>query len=419
MRWWTHRDTWMCGAGWAGLVSLIYLGSLVTFESPTASGCSGGSTSSPAPNDHFGVQLLVASLSVGRNAFFTVSGTAEGLATEAPLERVSIDVKTEAGEPVSGVASIVDDLWYAGDTRRHVLIGWQAAETRTVGEILVATVVVNNANGGSHQSLSLEVSEELPALAEPELAFRDWGYVTTDSGAAQDCAAERPCVYGAQFGSETRRLTQVTLDLPRPWTPIAVAWKYSFEAVPNYPQPIELPQSYVGQGPTLDKAWTAKVRFESQADEYCIRILVTDLLGGQQRAVERCGAPEPGVPEIVEDAISSCTSASIPPEDLERWCLALRNLRPECEAFSAPGTAGASGIAGNGGQLDGRAITDSRSSRACSLAGAPSPGSNLALGAWTFLMLLAARRRKQRDAMSLTSRPRRSREAPASASSFV
>jgi hypothetical protein len=396
MRWWTRRDTWVCAGCWVALGSLFYLGSLVTFESSTASGCSGGLTGNSVRDDSVGVQLLVASLPVGRDAFFSVSATVEGAAADVPLERVSIDVKNEAGDPVPGAARIVDDFWYEGEKRRNVLIGWQATEPRLVGEILIATVVTTSAAGGSHQSLSLQISDGAPALAEPDLGFRDWQYVTTDSGAALDCAPARPCVYSAQFGSELRRSTQVTLELPRPWTPIGVAWKYSFEAVPNGPQPTSLPRPYVAQGPPLDNARTAKVRFETQADEYCVRINVSDLHGDQQQSVERCGAPDGPTPESVEDRISECTSSSIPPEDLERWCRANRAFQPGCEPFSepSPGTAGATGIAGNGGQLDAPDST-SRTSRACSLAGAPTPDSNLALGVWTLAMLMAARRRKR------------------------
>jgi hypothetical protein len=404
MRWWTRRDTWVCAGCWVALVSLFYLGSLVTFESSTASGCSGGSVGSPTYDDSFGVELLAASLPVGPDAFFSVSGTAQGSAAEAPLERVSIDVKTEAGDPVPGAASLLYDSWYEGGKRRQVLIGWQATEPRLVGEILIATVVTTSAAGRSHQSLSLKISDGGPVLGEPDLGFRDWQYVTTDSGVARDCAPAAPCVYSAQFGSDLQRSTQVTLELPRVWTPVVGAWKFSFEAVPDKPQPTSLPSPYIAQGPPLDNQRMAKVRFETQADEYCVRIIATDLRGTQERAVERCGSPEAPPPEIIEDGISDCLSSSIPPEDLERWCRANGGARLECEGFfeappsaqppSNPGMAGANGIAGNGGQLDASDST-SRTSRACSLAGSPSPDSNLALGAWALALLVAARRRKR------------------------
>ena len=397
MRWWTRRDTWVCAGCWVALVSLSYLGSLVTFESSTASGCSGGLSGSTTHADSFGVQLLAASLPVGPDAFFSISGTAEGSAAEAPLERLSIDVKSEAGEPVPGATSLLDDSWYEAGKRRHVLIGWQAAEPRIVGEILIATVVATSAAGRSHQSLSLKISDGVPELGEPDLGFRDWQYVMTDSGEARDCAPARPCVYSAQFGSELQRSTEVTLELPRVWTPVMVAWKYSFEAVPEKSRLTSIPLPYIAQGPLLDEQRTAKVRFDTQADEYCVRIIATDLRGTQERVVERCGSPEATPPEIVEDGISDCLSSSIPPEDLERWCRANGGARLECEGL--PGTAGVSGIAGNGGQLDARDST-SRTSRACSLADSPGPDSNLALGVWTLAMLMAACRRKRNPTAS-------------------
>ena len=312
------------------LVSVAYialLGPPGAIES--AEGCTAG-----APSTDSGLELAFphtesGSIPVGRDGFVTLKVDGQGSA-DAVLERISIQVRNEAGDLIVGKAKELRSV--QGSENFSVMVGWQSDAELPSGELLDASATAE----GASKMGKLLVRDEVAEIEAPSFTLDDWRMVIRDTGAELACVAETSCgQYEAKVGSELERVTAASLRLEFPQAPVTVAWTFTTEEV-------------VGKGSLVASAtWDTlnhrlglgDVAFRGNHEEYCVRVVARDLRGGEARATEVCSEPEAGLMELNQDRIDQCLT---PPKGLEaRWCEEHPDRR-ECKEVD-PGPGGSAG----------------------------------------------------------------------------
>jgi hypothetical protein len=396
---WRHRSDWLFGVCSAALIPLSYFGSFLVFESADAYSSTGG-RSPDVPQPPFdGVTIpkgLDLAVPVGLDAFFSFEAIARGVASEAPLDSVTFEVRNEAGELVPGTAKILDDQRTDEPQYAELLIGWEAAELLPEGAVLDATVRMRSSVEEAPGRAILTVSDASPVLTEPHFQFRFWTHVITDRGALLECGTGAPHA----FGSEVVEFDHNWLEfLSAQMPPIAVAWKYTLETTPETGAADPLPLRFFNLGPSYsDTVSKVDLSFEGQRSEHCISITARDLRTDLEHSQELCSEPGPTTGTQNSDAIAACRFEDLPPGDeyRERWCRA-HEQPPECQPI-VDGTAGAPGDPEQPPNVDDHDDKAHRTSQACALTTPPRPTAGDAAALWSFALLLAAwvRRKKGR-----------------------
>ncbi len=417
---WLYRRGGLLPVCLAVLVPLSYGGSLLVFETSDAQSCTGGlsGTGGHVPTDGVTlVEYMGDRVSVGPDAFFSFRARARSSAVESPLDSVSIQVTNQAGELVPGTLRVLDDQRYDQLQLADLLLGWEAFEPQASGE-LTAKVVLKTSFSSQTWTGTLLVTDEDAVLPEPAFELRDWTYGRRDAGEQLSCGIPNPCGTAYTFGSQLSDFAQVTLASLTPAPSVAVAWKYTLEPTAGAAADWR-PERFFVQGPSsepLEKLLSSSTQLQ---DETCLQIQARDLRTDLEYSTKLCGAPTD--PPVLDDGISNCHFVDLPPgaEYQERWCRAHPDTtQAECQSILGPGTglptSGAAGRVstagsasnpaasspGGNGNTPAEPASESRTSQACALTGAPAPGTRATSAAWALALLLAARARRRRAATS-------------------
>jgi hypothetical protein len=390
---------------------------------PVAEGCSGyGSLGGPPGWRYF----VVASKSeqerveVGTDGFVLLEATFTGHDEEGEPAEIEVTASDQVG-PVAGRLELLRSVTRPG---RPVVNywGWQADEPLPVGSIVQLSFGISNGLWPISDTVELEVVGEPAALPTPSAALGEWVDYRRGAGELVECTID------LDFGScgdpeaetilvpegEVRHWANDTL-WQVPEIQGMVAWAAHAELSGPLDDAVTVEDEVVVVGGVdVGDVDAGMVVFPSDAEEYCVVLVVEDLRTGEEvRSEPVCGDPEQAIgsgvpifaPRLFHDhRLDQCTQ---PPTAASKdlWC-AYHPEDPPCvpgpdsggtgpsEAGQASvGDAGETGVGGrtSSGEPTPRARS-ARDSESCRFRPAPAGVATHALALLFALGLVLGRR---------------------------
>jgi hypothetical protein len=298
------------------------------------------------------------SVPVATDGFFAIEVHVDEMTAEAAQASMNVVVTDESGLLVPGETKLLSkrqEGWY--------LFGWTAKAPLDEGAELTAELSASprseRAYGPIGGSFPLVVVGAPTPLPEPSLVFSAWAdFFHGVGGSASSCKAESRYCSDGPIPIPATVTKQVAVDVTwkAPPTSGGVAWKPRVEASPSHPDAIAIGpstfQEFTGGATERDLGY---VTFPTDAESYCVTLVLEDLRTHEERRTEVCEKPQAAQRSHTDTRLDRCREPPSPALT-EAWCRLREGDDPECAhvvgingAEAGAGTSGASSGSGDGG----------------------------------------------------------------------
>jgi hypothetical protein len=381
---WTWRN-------W-GVMVLLVVGIFVAQHAgprgffPVAEGCSGyGTLGGPAGWRYFVIasQSERERVEVGTDGFVLLEATFTGDDGDEEVEPAEIEVTaSDQAGPVAGHLELLRSVTRPGRANATGTAGsvfnywgWQADEPLPVGSILQLSFGISNGLWPISDTVELEVVGEPAALPTPSGAsFGNWVDYRRGDGDLVECTIDLSDGSCSGLDTDTilvperevqHRANDTLWDVPE--VAGMVAWEARVELSGPLGDGVASDEVAVVGGVDVGPVDTGFIVFPSDAEEYCVVLVIEDLRTGEEvRSEPACGDPEQATSTVRAHRLDQCIEPPTPASK-DLWC----ESHPDHIACLPGGASGGAGPSEAGQASVGDAGEESMGGRTSS--GEPKP----------------------------------------------
>jgi hypothetical protein len=275
---------------------------------------------------------------ISQNGFFIVELDAPAqVSADEALRELEVDARTRDGTDITGSLRLLPS------PDEHYLVGWQSAVQLEVGTSLSLNMRIK-ADQNAWSVSGVYVGEGWPSLSAGTLDFQRWLDFRHGVGSLIPCAdtSQDSCEAATLVHDSEEQLLAVDMSWTPPETAGYFCWKARVEPIDTAPTTLSAPLLYSAPGRALP---LGRLLLPNRTQEYCARLIVTDVLSGAEVSQQFCQGPRVSA-LVADDAVGSCpeppnqgrasTWCRLNSKSLHRACLPDSGTEPSCRLGRAP-----------------------------------------------------------------------------------